>query len=102
MDTISYASDIVSKSSLWIGILIGIIATVLVFRSAGKMGGGLFGGVLHLFGIGMIMIVAGTLSVVFASWIPANFLELTRTVLFSTGYVLMVLGANRLLKGIMS
>ena|SRR3989344_9102490 len=102
MDTISYASDIVGQLSLWLGIIVGLVACVLVFRASGKMGGGLFGGVLNLFGIGMVMIVAGTLSVIFASWIPEGFVEVTKTVLFSFGYILMVLGANRLLKGIMS
>jgi hypothetical protein len=102
MDTISYASGFVSQLSTWIGVIIGIIATVLVFRSSGKMGGGLFGSVLNLFGLGMVMMILGTLSVIFSNWIPVAYLEISRMVVFSTGYVLMVLGAQRLLKGIMS
>lgn len=102
VDPIAYYSNFAGSFSSWMGIAIGIIATVLVLRSAGKMGGGLFGKVLNLMGLGMGLVTLGSLSVVAASWVPASFVALSHTVLFSLGFVLMVLGANKMLKGIMS
>jgi ABC-type spermidine/putrescine transport system permease subunit II len=102
VDPIAYYSSFVGSFSSWLGIAIGIIASILVLRSAHKMGGGLFGTVLNLIGSGMVMVVLGTLSLYVSSWFPAGYATLTQTVLFSLGYILMVLGANKMLKGIMS
>jgi hypothetical protein len=102
VDPIAYYSTFVGGFSSWLGIIIGVIASILVLRSASKMGGGLFGKVLNLIGVGMLLAVMGTLSVFASSWLPDGYVALTRTVLFSLGYILMVLGANKMLKGIMS
>jgi hypothetical protein len=102
MDTIAYASSFVSSLSLGLAIIIGIAASILVFRAAHKMGGGLFGSVLGYMGAGMIIVVVGTLSVVFSAWLPSAWVTLIHTVLFSIGYICMVLGANKLYRGIMS
>lgn len=102
MDTIEFASSFVSGLSLWLAIIIGLVASVLVFRAAHKMGGGLFGSVLNYMGVGMIIVVVGTLSVALSTWLPGAWVTLTHTILFSTGYICMVLGANKLFKGIMS
>lgn len=100
-DTIAYASNFSGLLLLWLSIVIGVLASVLVLRSAGKMGGGLFGSVLNFFGYGMIMVVVGSILKALAPWIP-SFVDLGHTVFFSLGFILMVLGANKLLKGIMS
>ena len=102
IDTITYASDFSSTLLLWVSILIGVIASVLVLRSAGKMGGGLFGSVLNFFGYGMIMVVAGSVLKAVSPWVLSPFIDLGHTIFFSLGFILMVLGANKLLKGIMS
>jgi hypothetical protein len=100
-DTIAYASAFTGSLSLWLAVLIGVIASVLVLRSAHKMGGGLFGSVLNLIGIGMLIVALGTTSIIVESYFPSDIISLIHTVFFSVGYICMVLGANKLLKGIM-
>jgi len=102
MDTVTFASNFVSELSLWLAIVIGLTASILVLRAAHKMGGGLFGSVLNFMGVGMIIVVAGTLSVVLSVWLPGAWINLIHTVLFSVGFISMVIGANKLFKGIMS
>ena len=102
LDTINYASNFAGSLSLWLAIIIGIIASILVLRSARKMGGGLFGAVLKLIGVGMFVVAIGSVFLALPSLIPQNFTSLAHTVFFSVGYICMVLGANKLLKGIMT
>ncbi len=102
VDAITYASTLTGNFSLWVAILIGVIASVLVLRAAHKMGGGLFGTVLNLIGVGMILVALGTIFIAASPWFPENFLKLSYTVFFSVGFICMVLGANKLLKGIMN
>jgi len=102
-DDFAYASIFTGNFSLLLSIVIGVIATFLVFRAAGKMGGGLFGTVLNYVGIGMVLIVLGTISIVVEPWILSDiWLRLAHTVFFALGYIFMVIGGNKLLKGIMS
>jgi len=100
-DTIAYASAFTGSISLWLAVIIGIIASVLVLRAAHKMGGGLFGGVLKLIGVGMLIVALGTISIILAPWFPPTITASIHVVFFSAGYICMVLGANKLLKGIM-
>lgn len=101
-DSIAYASMFASNFSMLLSIIIGFIATYLVFRAAKKMGGGLFGSVLNYINIGMVLILLGTASAVLGSWISDTWLSIVNTVCFAVGYIFMVLGANRLLKGIIN
>ncbi len=101
-DTISVASVFASSFSILLSILIGFIATGFVFRAASKMGGGLFGVVLYYIGAGMLLVVFGTISAFFAPLIDNNWLTMLHTVSFAIGYVFMVIGSNKLLKGILS
>ena len=102
MDTIAYASSFTSTLSLWLAIIIGCIASALVWRAALKMGGGLFGAVLKWIGAGMFMVALGSIFLAVEPWFDANVMNLAHTVFFSCGYICMVLGANKLLRGIMS
>ena len=99
---IAYASMFAGSFSLWLSIIIGIIATYLVFRAASKMGGGLFGYVLNYIGYGMVLVVIGTLTVVLRPWISDAWVQIIYTVCFALGYIFMVLGANKLLKSIIN
>jgi hypothetical protein len=99
---VAYASLFAGNLSLLIAIVIGIVATVYVFRAAGKMGGGLFGLVLNYVGIGMIFIVLGTVTMVVDIWFSALWFNIINTIFFAFGYIFLVVGANKLLKGIMS
>lgn len=101
-DNIAYASVFTGNLSMLLSIVIGIIATYLVLRAASKMGGGLFGSVLKYIGYGMSLVIFGTISVWLEPWISDIWLRLIHTTFFALGYILMVVGANKLLNGIMS
>jgi len=101
-DGVAYASVFTNNFSVLLSIIIGITATILVFRSAKKLGGGLFGSILNYIGIGMAFVVLGTLAVALGVWLPDFWLGIVNTVCFSVGFIFMVIGANKLLKGIMN
>jgi|SRR3989344_3249917 len=101
-DGIVFASMFTGDFSLLLSILIGIIATVLVFRAAKKMGGGLFGLVLKYIGFGMLFIVMGSLTTFLNPWVEELWLRVFNTIFFAFGYIFMVIGANKLLKGLMN
>jgi hypothetical protein len=101
-DEFAYASVFAGNFSLLLSIVIGIIATILVFRAAKKLGGGLFGLVLNYIGFGMSFVALGTLFSVLSPWFEGFWFDVISTTFFATGYIFMVLGANKLLKGIIS
>src|SRR3990167_8040011 len=101
-DGIAYASIFAGNFSLLLSILIGIIANVIIFRAAKRLGGGLFGSVLNYIGIGVSFIVLGTIATVVNPWFISFWFNITSTVCFAVGYIFTVIGANKLLKGIMS
>lgn len=101
-DSVAYASVFAGDFSLLLSIVIGVIATFLVLRAAKKLGGGLFGIVLNYIGIGMLFVVLGTLFAVADQWFGGFWPNIISTALFALGYIFMVLGANRLLKGIIN
>lgn len=101
-DGFAYASVFAGDFSLLLSVVIGIIATFLVFRAAKKLGGGLFGSVLNYIGAGMLFIVLGTISSVVNSRFTGLWFNIASIVFFATGYIFMVIGANKLLKGIMN
>lgn len=101
-DGFAYASVFASSFSLFLSILIGMIATFIVFRAAKKLGGGLFGSVLNYIGIGMSLIVLGTITAIINPLYTGFGFNIVSTVCFAMGYIFTVIGANKLLKGIMS
>jgi ABC-type spermidine/putrescine transport system permease subunit II len=101
-DDYAYASIFAGNFSLLLSIVIGIIATFLVFRAAKRLGGGLFGLVLNYIGVGMVFIVLGTLFSVAITWYGGFWLNVMSTSFFALGYIFMVIGANKLLKGIIN
>lgn len=101
-DEVAYASVFVSNFSLLLSTLIGAIATYLVLRAAKRLGGGLFGLVLNYMGVGMLLAVIGTISAFSNPWFAGFWQNIVSTTAFALGYIFMVVGANRLFKGIMS
>lgn len=101
-DSVAVASVFAGNFSLSLSIIIGIMATFLVFRAAKKLGGGLFGAVLNYIGIGMTLIVIGTIFTIVNPMVIGFWLNIISTVCFATGYVFIVIGANKLFKGIMN
>jgi hypothetical protein len=101
-DSYAYASIFAGNFSLLLSIVIGVIATFFVFRAAKKLGGGLFGLVLNYIGVGMVLVVLGTLFSVAITWYGGFWLNVLSTSFFALGYIFMVIGANKLLKGIIN
>ncbi len=101
-DDVAYASFFAGDLSLLLSIVIGMIATFFVFRAAKRMGGGLFGSVLNYIALGMIFVVFGTISSFLSNWLGGVWFNAVNTVCFAGGYIFMVIGANKLLKGIIS
>lgn len=101
-DGFAYASVFAGSFSLLLSIIIGIIATFIVFRSAKKLGGGLFGSVLNFIGVALVFIVLGTIATVVNPWYTGFDFNIASTVCFALGYIFTVVGATKLLKGIMN
>ncbi len=101
-DGVAYASVFAGNFSLLLSVVIGIIATFFVFRVAKKLGGGLFGSILNYIGIGMFLVVLGTITTIVDKWVVDFWPNVSSTVFFATGYIFMVIGANKLFKGIMN
>lgn len=83
--------------TLWIAIIIGIVGSLVTFYYSQQMGGSTVGGILRLFGLGMLVVVLGFLSVVVA-WAAAPIQKVVHDLLFILGYLLMLAGASRLKK----
>jgi len=101
-DCVAYASVFAGDLSLLLSIIIGIMGVSFVFRAARKMGGGLFGSILSYIGAGMVFMVLGTISMVFDNWFVGVWFSIVNTACFALGYIFIVIGANKLLKGIIN
>ena len=101
-DGVAYASIFAGDLSLLLSIVIGIIVTSFVLRAAKKMGGGLFGSVLNYIAVGMVLVVLGSVSIFIGNWLSGVWFNVINTICFATGYIFMVIGANKLLRGIMN
>ncbi len=99
---VAYASVFVGDLSLLLSVVIGVIATWFVFRAAKKMGGGLFGSVMDYISLGMLLMVFGTISMFFGNWFSGVWFNVVNTACFALGYIFMVVGSNKLLKGIIN
>ncbi|HEY4480312.1 MAG TPA: hypothetical protein VJB58_02480 [Candidatus Paceibacterota bacterium] len=101
-DEVAYASVFAGDLSLLLSVVIGAIATWFVFRAAKKMGGGLFGSVMDYISLGMLLMVIGTISTFFGNWFTGVWFNVVNTTCFALGYIFMVIGSNKLLKGIIN
>jgi len=87
-DGFAYASLFAGNFSLLLSIVIGMIATFIVFRVARKMGGGLFGLILNYIGVGMILIVCGTIATIIDQWFVGFWFSIVSIACFAIGYIL--------------
>lgn len=101
-DEVAYASIFAGDLSLLLSVVIGAMATWFVFRAAKKMGGGLFGSVMDYISLGMLLMVVGTVSTFFGNWFTGVWFNVVNTACFALGYIFMVIGSNKLLKGIIN
>lgn len=90
--------SILTWYSLASAIALGVVTSVVVIINGRRMKGGVFGGALYYLGIGMFIVLVGTISSFFPSIAP-EYLEGTLPNLLNTiGYVIMAIAASRLLR----
>lgn len=95
-DELSGVASILSAYSFWSFVIIAVVTTVLVFVTASRMRGGLFGRVLLYFGCSMTLIFFGGLLAGTPTGDSAGYPKLAHDSLFIISYILMALGANKL------
>lgn len=93
------SSKIFDTISLWATLIVAFSTSAMVWIGGRKMHGGVFGGVLNFFSIGMTLVFLG-----FATEVPwfqnidHLYLKLVHDSLYIIGYVMMGIAASRLLK----
>lgn len=95
-------SGLFSSLSLWSMLIVALVTSVMVWVGGRQMHGGVFGGVLMFFSIGMTLIFLGAATEI--PWLQNNFpsiyLKLIHDSLYIIGYIFMGIAASRLLKAI--
>jgi hypothetical protein len=81
-------------------IIVASLTSVIVFNSAHKMRGGVFGKVLNYFGAGMLFVLSGFIINAYPNFIPISDSGVVSNILFITGYVLMAVSATKLSRAI--
>jgi hypothetical protein len=95
-DEAAGASTFVGRPTLWIAIIIGLVATAATGVYAYQLKGGVVGTALTFIGIGMFLVVLGFLAVVVEWTQDGNLQMAVHDIVFIIGYVLMLVGALRL------
>lgn len=81
-------------------IVIAVVATIVVFRNAQKMKGGVFSIVLRHFGIGMVAILFSFIASSQYTFLSVDDADMVSNILFIVGYVFMALAAVKMHKAI--
>jgi hypothetical protein len=81
----------VGSYTLWVAIIIGLCASIATLYYAYRLKGSLVSRFLWLFGSGMLLVVAGFVTVV-VQWSTTPVQKLVHDILFIAGYILMLIG----------
>jgi len=79
-------------------VALGIVTSVIVIINGRRMKGGVFGGALKYLGVGMLVVLAGTVVSLFPSFIPPYLQGVLPSILSTIGYVIMAIAASKILK----
>lgn len=82
---------------MWIAIIIGLIATLVIIYYAIRMQGSIIGHVLLFFGAGMGLVVLGSISAAIV-WGNGNMQKIVHDLLLIIGYLVMLLGVHYIRK----
>lgn len=92
------ADSFVNSLSLWLAVVVGVVASIMVLMNAQWMKGGAFGSALTYFGIGMFLVVGGFFAVVIPAWASEGVIMRVHDVMFIIGYVVMAIGARKIVR----
>lgn len=97
---IDYAGpiSILTFYSLISAVALGVVTSIIVLINGRRMKGGILGGALTSLGIGMFIVLAGTITYLFPSLVPGGMQGVFPNILNTVGYVVMAIAASRLLK----
>lgn len=93
----SETTSILMMYSLGSAVVIGIITSIIVLINGRRMKGGIFGSTLTYFGVGMFIVLLGSVLMVFPSIIPDYMENSLPSILNTVGYVIIAVAANKLL-----
>lgn len=94
-------SALFESLSLWSTLIVAFSTSMMVWVGGRQMHGGVFGGVLTYFSIGMTLIFLGVATEIpWFQGISSLYLKLIHDSLYIIGYILMGIAASRLLKAI--
>jgi hypothetical protein len=94
-DGANSVASFVGSYTLWAAIVIGFAASLATLFYAYRLQGGVVGVSLNFFGVGMLFIVLGFLTVV-VEWSDVSTRNLVHDIVFILGYISMLIGAFRL------
>jgi hypothetical protein len=89
-----------NSGSLWVAVIFGLVASIMVLTYAQKIGGGVLQKVYYSFGVGMLFVVLGLLTILLPSWGLDYVVKGTHDILFVIGMALMAFGAGKLLEAV--
>jgi len=98
--SVDYAGPvtILTLYSLISAVALGVVTSIIVLINGRRMRGGVFGGALTSLGVGMFIILTGTIVSLFPSIVPNGVQGVFPNILNTIGYVIMAIAASRLLK----
>jgi len=79
-------------------VALGIVTSVVIIINGRRMKGGVFGSALKYLGVGMLIVILGTISSFHFSFIPTYLQGVLPSVLNTIGYIIMAVAANNILK----
>ncbi|MCK5095742.1 MAG: hypothetical protein KAR24_00075 [Candidatus Pacebacteria bacterium] len=100
LEEITAMSGILKTYALGSALIIAAATSIIVFRNARKMRGGVFGKVLNYFGVGMTVVLIGYTIGEYPSLIPIEDVSTVDNALFIIGYILMAIAATKMARAI--
>jgi len=90
--------SILAAYSLASAVVLGIVTSIVVLVNGRRMRGGIFGRALNYLGVGMLIVLVGTITPLFSSITPTSLEGALPSILNTVGYVIMAFAATKLLR----
>ncbi len=98
LDSYAGAVSILMFYSLASAVALGVVTSIIVIVNGRRMKGGIFGGALKYLGVGMLIVLAGTVVSFFPTLVAEPLRNIIPSVLSTIGYVVMAIAASKILK----